>query len=41
MKALLEQATFGGGAIDEQQAKSLIDQANVLLADADSAASSA
>ena len=41
IKALLEQATFGGGAIDEQQAKSLIDQANVLLADADSAASSA
>jgi hypothetical protein len=41
MKALLEQATFGGGAVNEQQAKTLIDRADALLADADSAAASA
>jgi hypothetical protein len=39
MRTLLEQATFGGGAIDEQQAKALIDRAEALLARADSTAS--
>jgi hypothetical protein len=41
IRDLLEQATFAGRAIDEQQAKALIDQADALLAKADSAASSA
>jgi hypothetical protein len=41
MRSLLEQATFGGGAIDEQQAKALIRRAEALLARADSTASSA
>jgi hypothetical protein len=40
MKALLQQATFGGGAVNEQQAKALIDQADALLAEADSDAAS-
>jgi hypothetical protein len=41
MRSLLEQATFGGGAIDEQEAKALIKRAEALLAQADSTASSA
>jgi hypothetical protein len=40
MRGLLEQATFGGGAVNEQQAKALIDQADALLAEADSDAAS-
>jgi hypothetical protein len=40
MRSLLQQATFGGAAIDEQQAKALIAQAEALLARADSIASS-
>jgi hypothetical protein len=39
--SMLEQATFGGHAIDEQQAKTLIQRADALLARADSTASSA
>ncbi len=41
VRSLLEGATFGGRAIDEQQAKTLIARADALLARADSAASSA
>jgi hypothetical protein len=41
IRALLEQATFGGAAIDEQKAKALISRADALLAKADSTASSA
>jgi hypothetical protein len=40
MRALLEQAAFGNGSIDEQEAKSLIAQANALLARADATAAS-
>ena len=40
MKAMLEGAAFGGRAIDENQAKSLISQAQRLISQASSAASS-
>ena len=40
MKALLEGAEFGGQAIDEKQAKSLISQAQSLTSEASSLASS-
>ncbi len=41
IRSVLEQATFGGRAIDQQQAKALIARAEALLARADSTASSA
>jgi hypothetical protein len=40
MRTVLEQAAFGNAAIDEQEAKGLIAQANALLARADATASS-
>jgi hypothetical protein len=41
IRNLLEPATFGGAALNEQQAKTLIDRADALLAEADSDAASA
>jgi hypothetical protein len=41
MRTVLERATFAGVAINEQQAKALIERAEALLARADSAAASA
>jgi hypothetical protein len=41
MRTLLEQAAFGKASIDEQEAKSLIAQANALLGRADDAAAAA